>query len=90
MAEKEVDAEEEDAVEVVSLEEADEDVKAGDDLPDLGDDEDESISATTRTTRSSPTRKRKTTTSPTSSASATTTTRSDRPRAACARGLLEL
>ncbi|QKC80489.1 TIGR02300 family protein [Mesorhizobium sp. NZP2077] len=39
VAEKEVDAEEEEGVEVVSLEEADEDVK-GDDLPDLGDDED--------------------------------------------------
>jgi uncharacterized protein (TIGR02300 family) len=38
VAEKEVDAEEEEGVEVVSLEEADEDVK-GDDLPDLGDDE---------------------------------------------------
>ena len=36
VAEKEVDAEEEEGVEVVSLEEADEDVK-GDDLPDLGD-----------------------------------------------------
>jgi uncharacterized protein (TIGR02300 family) len=41
VAEKEVDAEEEEGVEVVSLEEADEDVKAGDDLPDLGDDEDD-------------------------------------------------
>ncbi|MCV3206141.1 TIGR02300 family protein [Mesorhizobium sp. YC-39] len=40
VAEKEVDAEEEEGVEVVSLEEADEDVKA-DDLPDLGDDEDD-------------------------------------------------
>ena len=39
VAEKEVDAEDEEGVEVVSLEEADEDVK-GDDLPDLGDDED--------------------------------------------------
>ena len=39
VAEKEVDAEDEEGVEVVSLEEADEDVKA-DDLPDLGDDED--------------------------------------------------
>jgi uncharacterized protein (TIGR02300 family) len=41
VAEKEVDAEEEEGVEVVSLEEADEDVKAGDELPDLGDDEDD-------------------------------------------------
>jgi len=42
VAEKEVDAEEEEGVEVVSLEEADEDVKGGsDDLPDLGDDEDD-------------------------------------------------
>ncbi|MCA0059309.1 MULTISPECIES: TIGR02300 family protein [unclassified Mesorhizobium] len=40
VAEKEVDAEDEEGVEVVSLEEADEDVK-GDDLPDLGDDEDD-------------------------------------------------
>ena len=40
VAEKEVDAEEEDGVEVVSLEEVDEDAKA-DDLPDLGDDEDD-------------------------------------------------
>lgn len=40
VAEKEVDAEEEDGVEVVSLEEADEDAKP-DDLPDLGDDEDD-------------------------------------------------
>jgi uncharacterized protein (TIGR02300 family) len=40
VAEKEVDAEEEEGVEVVSLEEADEDVKP-DDLPDLGDDEDD-------------------------------------------------
>lgn len=40
VAEKEVDAEDEDGVEVVSLEEADEDAKA-DDLPDLGDDEDD-------------------------------------------------
>jgi uncharacterized protein (TIGR02300 family) len=39
VAEKEVDAEDEEGVEVVSLEEADDDVK-GDDLPDLGDDED--------------------------------------------------
>ena len=39
VAEKEVDAEDKEGVEVVSLEEADEDVK-GDDLPDLGDDED--------------------------------------------------
>ncbi|ESY65010.1 TIGR02300 family protein [Mesorhizobium sp. B283B1A] len=39
VAEKEVDAEDEEGVEVVSLEEADEDAK-GDDLPDLGDDED--------------------------------------------------
>lgn len=39
VAEKEVDAEDEEGVEVVSLEEADEDVK-GDDVPDLGDDED--------------------------------------------------
>ena len=39
VTEKEVDAEDEEGVEVVSLEEADEDVKA-DDLPDLGDDED--------------------------------------------------
>lgn len=36
---KEVDAEEEEGVEVVSLEEADDDAK-GDDLPDLGDDDD--------------------------------------------------
>jgi uncharacterized protein (TIGR02300 family) len=36
--EKEIDAEE-DAPEVISLEEADEDVKAGDDLPDLEDDD---------------------------------------------------
>jgi uncharacterized protein (TIGR02300 family) len=36
---KEVDAEEDEAVEVVSLEEADEDTKT-DDLPDLGDDDD--------------------------------------------------
>jgi uncharacterized protein (TIGR02300 family) len=40
VAEKEVDTEEEEGVEVVSLEEADEDVKP-DDLPDLGDDEDD-------------------------------------------------
>src|SRR6186713_1794530 len=40
VAEKEVHAEEEEGVEVVSLEEADEDVKA-DELPDLGDDEDD-------------------------------------------------
>ncbi|TPN36258.1 TIGR02300 family protein [Mesorhizobium sp. B2-3-3] len=39
VAEKEVDAEDEEGVEVVSLEEADDDAK-GDDLPDLGDDED--------------------------------------------------
>ncbi len=39
VAEKEMDAEDEEGVEVVSLEEADDDVK-GDDLPDLGDDED--------------------------------------------------
>ncbi|WP_214472357.1 TIGR02300 family protein [Mesorhizobium sp. dw_380] len=39
VVEKEVDAEDEEGVEVVSLEEADDDVK-GDDLPDLGDDED--------------------------------------------------
>lgn len=39
VAEKEVDAEDEEGVEVVSLEEADEDAK-GDDVPDLGDDED--------------------------------------------------
>ena len=44
VAEKEVDAEEEEGVEVVSLEEADEDVKA-DDLPDLGDDEDDTFLA---------------------------------------------
>lgn len=36
---KEVDAEEDEGVEVVSLEEADDDAK-GDDLPDLGDDDD--------------------------------------------------
>lgn len=36
---KEVDADEEGA-EVVSLEEADDEAKAGDDLPDLGDDDD--------------------------------------------------
>ncbi|WP_095082924.1 TIGR02300 family protein [Mesorhizobium sophorae] len=41
VAEKEVDAEDEEGVEVVSLEEADEDTKSGDDLPDLGDDEDD-------------------------------------------------
>lgn len=41
VAEKEVDAEEEEGVEVVSLEDADEEVKGGDDLPDLGDDEDD-------------------------------------------------
>lgn len=39
VAEKEVDAEDEEGVEVVSLEEADEDAK-GDEIPDLGDDED--------------------------------------------------
>lgn len=39
VAEKEVDAEDEEGVEVVSLEEAEDDAK-GDDLPDLGDDED--------------------------------------------------
>lgn len=37
---KEVDGDEDDAVEVVSLEDADDDAKA-DDLPDLGDDEDD-------------------------------------------------
>ena len=40
VAEKEVDAEEEEGVEVVSLEEADDEAK-GDDLPDLGDDEED-------------------------------------------------
>jgi uncharacterized protein (TIGR02300 family) len=40
VAVKEVDAEEEEGAEVVSLEEADEEAK-GDDLPALGDDEDE-------------------------------------------------
>jgi uncharacterized protein (TIGR02300 family) len=38
-AEKELDSEEEGA-EVLSLEDADEEAKGGDDLPDLGDDED--------------------------------------------------
>jgi len=38
--EKEVDAEE-DGAEIVSLEEADDEAKGGDDLPDLGDDEDD-------------------------------------------------
>ena len=41
VAEKEVDAEEEEGAEIVSLEEADEEAKTGDDLPDLGDDEDD-------------------------------------------------
>ena len=41
VAEKEVDAEDEEGAEVVSLEEADEEAKGGDDLPDLGDDEDD-------------------------------------------------
>ncbi|CCV09809.1 TIGR02300 family protein [Mesorhizobium sp. STM 4661] len=41
VVEKEVDAEEEEGVEVVSLEDADEEVKGGDDLPDLGEEEDD-------------------------------------------------
>ena len=41
VVEKEVDAEEEEGVEVVSLEDAEEEVKGGDDLPDLGDEEDD-------------------------------------------------
>ncbi|UCI07752.1 TIGR02300 family protein [Mesorhizobium sp. B1-1-8] len=41
VAEKELDTEEEEGAEIVSLEEADEETKAGgDDLPDLGEDED--------------------------------------------------
>ena len=41
---KDVDTEEDDGVEVVSLEEAEDDAKA-DDLPDLGDDEDDAFLA---------------------------------------------
>ena len=41
VADKEVDGEEEEGAEVVSLEEADDEAKGGDDLPDLGDDEDD-------------------------------------------------
>ncbi|MDX8478414.1 TIGR02300 family protein [Mesorhizobium sp. VK24D] len=40
VAEKELDAEDEEGAEVVSLEDADDEAKGGDDLPDLGDDED--------------------------------------------------
>ncbi|MGX5805351.1 TIGR02300 family protein [Bradyrhizobium sp. Arg314] len=44
VADKEVDGDEEEGAEVVSLEEADDEAKgAGDDLPDLGDDEDEDV-----------------------------------------------
>nr|WP_210325157.1 TIGR02300 family protein [Mesorhizobium silamurunense] len=42
VADKEIDAEEEEGAEIVSLEDADEETKSGgDDLPDLGDDEDD-------------------------------------------------
>ncbi|TIM60673.1 MAG: TIGR02300 family protein, partial [Mesorhizobium sp.] len=42
VADKEVDSEEEEGAEIVSLEDADEETKGGgDDLPDLGDDEDD-------------------------------------------------
>ncbi|TGP41587.1 TIGR02300 family protein, partial [bacterium M00.F.Ca.ET.229.01.1.1] len=45
VADKEVDGEDEEGAEVVSLEEADEEAKGGDDLPDLGDDEDDTFLA---------------------------------------------
>ncbi|NUS20767.1 TIGR02300 family protein [Mesorhizobium sp. WSM3859] len=45
VADKEVDGDEEEGAEVVSLEDADEEAKGGggDDLPDLGDDEDDDV-----------------------------------------------
>lgn len=44
VAEKEVDAEEEEGAEIVSLEDADEEVKGGaEDIPDLGDDEEDDV-----------------------------------------------
>jgi len=39
VADKEQDAEDEEGAEIVSLEDADEEAKGGDDLPDLGDDD---------------------------------------------------
>ena len=65
VAEKEVDAEEEEGVEIVPLEEADEDVKAATIFPISATTRTMSISATTRTTLSLPTKRKKTTTSPT-------------------------
>ena len=73
--EKEVDAEDE-APEVISLEEADDDAKAATIFP-RSKTKRTSISATMTRTPSSRKKKRKTTTSPTSSASARTRTRSE-------------